>query len=248
MLYEVITTIVPPQSSSEFRKDRTKDSLSTSKDRERLLDELAAYLKISAKQQIDKSLGLNRTIELMLRENPAGLKYFLLEFLDNPTAIEAIVDLLPEGLLARLLLLLHPYGYARRQMMADHLTAACGLLPGAGNLEPLHKLKWRFLFHWTIKTRPVDDQRFIAEFIAELARATGQRDEQALRALLAEKLEEGFTTTANQLYREIIRELAQAAPKALRKVIDDTPRPFSPAAEPVEEPSEIIEDIRNNFV
>ncbi|MFT4861927.1 MAG: hypothetical protein ACI95C_001139 [Pseudohongiellaceae bacterium] len=116
------------------------------------------------------------TLELLLSSHPGALAMLLKESLVDRQAAHRLVDLLPESLLVKLLLLLRPDDHTKSILYADLMTMAAveveKLASGISGL--LHLTKWQFVFDYmVIEGRRFNEVSFVRMFSKYLqARST----------------------------------------------------------------------------
>ncbi len=114
----------------------------------------------------DKS-SIVSTLELLLSSHPGALASLLKESLVHRQAAHRLVDLLPESLLVKLLLLLRPDDHTKSILYADLMTMAAvdveKLANGISGL--LHLTKWQFVFDYlVIEGRRFNEVSFVRMF------------------------------------------------------------------------------------
>ena len=111
------------------------------------------------------------TLELLLSSHPSALALLLKESLVDKQAAHRLVDILPESLLVKLLLLLRPNDHTKSILYADLMTMAAveveKLANGISGL--LHLSKWQFVFDYmVIEGRRFNEINFVKMFSKHL--------------------------------------------------------------------------------
>jgi|GEM_PF-1690724 len=130
------------------------------------LENLQNYLRgAGSSQSFDKS-SLTTSIELMLNNQPGELSDLLKSLLQQSAASDRLVEILPESLLVKILLLLKPADHFKAVLYGDLMTMAwveSGAALGARSAE-LHQLKWKFIFDYlVIQRRTFSEVAFVRQ-------------------------------------------------------------------------------------
>jgi hypothetical protein len=107
------------------------------------------------------------TLELLLSSHPGALAQLLKESLTDTQAANRLVDILPESLLVKLLLLLRPQDHTKSILYADLMTMAAVQAEKStrGVSGLLHLTKWQFIFNYmVIEGRRFNEVSFVKLF------------------------------------------------------------------------------------
>lgn len=111
------------------------------------------------------------TIELMLSSHPSKLQSLLADSLLDKASVGRLVEILPESMLVKIMLLLRPADHFQVVLYADLLTMACVEHTKTLNIEPrlLHRLKWQFILSYLVIDRQIfNEVAFVREFFGYL--------------------------------------------------------------------------------
>ncbi len=121
-------------------------------------DLIRAYLMGNLNVIEQDKLAIVSTIELLLSSHPATLSRLLSESLHDKSSTDRLVEIVPESLLVKLMLLLRPDDQHRAILYAELMTMAAIEAEGAASQvsRNLHLAKWQFVFNYMI----IEGKRF----------------------------------------------------------------------------------------
>lgn len=121
-------------------------------------DLIRAYLMGNLNVIEQDKLAIVSTIELLLSSHPATLSRLLSESLHDKSSTDRLVEIVPESLLVKLMLLMRPDDQHRAILYAELMTMAAIEAEGvAGQVSRnLHLAKWQFVFNYMI----IEGKRF----------------------------------------------------------------------------------------
>ncbi|MEC4678932.1 MAG: contractile injection system tape measure protein, partial [Nitrospirota bacterium] len=152
-----------------------------------------------------------RTLETLVVAAPQDLSAFLKKGLEGRGFALRLVQLLPEPLLARLLLLLNPMAFEAILRCSDLIvSAACAkeiaLSPGR-----MTRLKWQFIFQYLFEEgRRFHVKTFVFLLSERLARDAYYSDLVAFRVLLCRELESHHMTVMKDEVLVLVEILSQS--------------------------------------
>ena len=184
-------------------EDSTPDALVTG---------LLTYLREGRSLDRQDSARLIAAVENMLVSQPARLRQLLEHVLEIPEASHRIIQLLPEAILSRLLLLLRPSEHHQTLLCADVLADAfrdASQEHGFGvSPRQVSQLKWRFIFKYLLEEGlPFDEATFVEGFTDFLAGATDQLDSVSFRAILSQQVALNTLPATREQHQSIIGAL-----------------------------------------
>ncbi len=147
-----------------------------------------------------ESDSITNTIELMLSSHPTALLRLLSESLQDKSASDRLVSILPESLLVKIMLLLKPADHFKVVLYADLLTMACVDKARDIAIEPdlLHQMKWQFIFNYLlIQRQSFNEVSFVRGLSNYLKQRSSVRSEAEFLQLLSESVTASSTATTH---------------------------------------------------
>ena len=220
-----------PQGEPPF-PTRATDDLSLSEPEEPTAEAvstaLAPYLKSGGTVSAEAAARLSQTIERLLTRQPEQLRRFVESALAGRETAARLIDLLPERLLTRLLLLLRPAAHSWMHQCADSIATACHTPAIAAVPGHIGRLKWQYIFEYMCEAGgSFGEGTFVRRFADYVAVQLNWTDAAAFRALLSQQLVRTILPSTRERHLAIIRALAHRAEEEPR------PEPEAPEAEPV---------------
>ena len=151
---------------------RLRDSAPLSLNRE-TYDTIRSHLLGQLKLAEQDKMMIVSTLELFLSTQPSVLTQLLRESLLDKSGSDRLVSILPESLLAKLMLLLRPDEYFRVILYADLMTMAAVEIDSstASISRLLHLSKWQFIFDYmVIEGRKFSEISFVKLYIEYLGK------------------------------------------------------------------------------
>lgn len=159
-------------------------------------DLIRAYLMGNLNVIEQDKLAIVSTIELLLSSHPATLSRLLSESLRDKSSTDRLVEIVPESLLVKLMLLLRPDDQHKAILYAELLTMAAIEAAGASSQSSrnLHLAKWQFVFNYMI----IEGKRFSeVSFVRRYAEYLHQRSTISTAVDFTKSLGESLSSTSS---------------------------------------------------
>jgi len=159
-------------------------------------DLIRAYLLGNLNVIEQDKLSIVSTIDLLLSSHPATLARLLRESLIDKSASDRLVEIVPESLLVKLMLLLRPDDQYKAILYADLVTMAAAEAEASGSAQSrtLHLAKWQFIFNYMV----IEGKRFSEiSFVRRFAAFLQQRSNARTEAEFTQKLTSNLAATAS---------------------------------------------------
>ncbi len=159
-------------------------------------DLIRAYLLGNLNVIEQDKLSIVSTIDLLLSSHPATLARLLRESLIDKSASDRLVEIVPESLLVKLMLLLRPDDQYKAILYADLVTMAAVEAEASGSAlsRNLHLAKWQFIFNYMV----IEGKRFSEiSFVRRFAAFLQQRSSARTEAEFTQKLTSNLAATAS---------------------------------------------------
>ena len=159
-------------------------------------DLIRAYLLGNLNVIEQDKLSIVSTIDLLLSSHPATLARLLRESLIDKSASDRLVEIVPESLLVKLMLLLRPDDQYKAILYADLVTMAAVKAEASGSAlsRTLHLAKWQFIFNYMV----IEGKRFSEiSFVRRFAAFLQQRSSARTEAEFTQKLTSNLAATAS---------------------------------------------------
>ncbi|VAX27546.1 hypothetical protein MNBD_NITROSPIRAE01-1073, partial [hydrothermal vent metagenome] len=183
-----------------------------------------------------------RTLETLVVAAPEDLSAFLKKGLEDRGFALRLVQLLPEPLLARLLLLLNPMVFEAILRCSDLMVSAACAKEIALSSGRMTRLKWQFIFQYLFEEgRRFHVKTFVFLLSERLARDAYYSDIAAFRVLLRRELESHHMTVMKDEVLALIEILSQSDP------LNSPHRPISKKNVSQKSPPEISSEAPSYF-
>ena len=169
----------------------TNDSLPLN---QRTYDLVRAYLYGNLELDSRNSRLLANVLERILSAHPETLRALLGETIFDKECARRLVSLLPESLLAKVLLLMRAKEHVKAMIYTDLMVVAYieGRRKIGINISAIHSLKWEFIFNYLIvEGRSFNEVSFTKLFVDFLVKKMKRKDQ----AYFLHELVEGITAT-----------------------------------------------------
>ncbi len=201
-----------------------------------LKSDFAYFEKISNSQTILSAQDLAkflRSLETLLASAPKNFARLLKNGFEQGGVALRLSHLLPESLLARLLLLLNPGIFEAILRCADLIASAACVNEIALSPKRIARLKWQFIFQYLFEEgRRFQVKSFVSFLTEKLARDAYYSDVAAFRVLLRHQLESHHKLVMGDEVSQVMETLSQADP------IPSSNRPVSKKSVSLETPAE----------
>ncbi|NOY84873.1 MAG: hypothetical protein GXO96_08665 [Nitrospirae bacterium] len=183
-----------------------------------------------------------RTLEILVGAAPQDLSAFLKKGLEGRGFALRLVQLLPEPLLARLLLLLNPMVFEAILRCSDLIVSAACAKEIALSSGRMTRLKWQFIFQYLFEEgRRFHAKTFVFLLSERLARDAYYSDIAAFRVLLRRELESHHMIVMKDEVLALVEILSQSDP------VNSPHRPISKKNVSQKPPPEISSEALSYF-
>jgi hypothetical protein len=170
---------------------------------------LRHYLLTDDELSPQSQAALVKSFELIAQGAPHSLSLLLAVLRQNSAAVARLIQLLPERLLARCLLL-RMSEPGRLLQCAGVVTSACYLNERVTEAALLPRLKWQFIFAYLDESGGLFNERdFTRRYVTYLAAQTRQPDAQKFHAHLSQQLVKNILPSTRDATLRIIEAVTE---------------------------------------
>lgn len=160
-----------------------------------------------------KKLKLINFFENKSVYNEKDLKSMVWSIVKNKESLEKLINLLPENLLLRCLILLGMNDISRLLLCADILTSACytGMIV-QNDINQFNKIKWRYIFSYADEIGVVfNENNFVKGYVDSLIKDANQLDQMLFRSNISQQLVKNIIPSTRDITIKLIDSITKVA-------------------------------------